>query len=245
MKQIHAFFIMITFCACGQSGEQRKQTQSDIPVNDVSIADTSKESKKLEDKAFELMMAEWEKHEDSLRNVILERKENIVLKESFMQEMYIRDVVKVSNDNLFIIIHFDLHGPDCGAPDCYTNEVSFSFRLGDTLIFPQKLQFREHLHGCVSKEERLTGDFELIEQTDRHIIYYSAAHKRTLVLFSSNKECGTTAYYFTDIKHNRVNGDNLYNITKDYNEEDENAIYPFTSSALTINEYEVFLPKER
>ena len=243
MRHILTFLILIVFCACGHNGAQNKPAQVDATIVDINIEDTPKASKRVENKkSVELMMAEWEKREDSLRNVILSKKRNVILKESFLQEMYIRDIVKVSNDSLYITIPFNLHGPDCGAPDCYTTDVSFSLRLGDTLIFPQKLQFQEHLHGCVSNEERLSGDFQLVEQTGRHIIYHSAGHKKTLVLFGSNKDCGTTAYYFTDIEQNRINGTNLYNITENYDEEDVNSIYPFTSHTLSIN-YEVFLSK--
>ena len=82
---------------------------------------------------------------------------------------------------------------------------------------------------------------KLVEETTNHVIYYSVQHKRTLVLFSSNKENGTTAFYFTGLGENRINGQNAYNVTKEYNDEDRNSIYPFTSWVLTINEYENFI----
>ena len=151
--------------------------------------------------------------------------------------------MSVSKDSLFVTIPFDLHGADCGAPDCYSTDISFSFKFGDTLIFPKILQFQEHEHGCVDKEKQLKESFQLVEQTDKHIIYHSTKYKRTLVLFRSNKANGTTAYYFTEVGRNKINGKNIYNIVKDYNEEDKNSIYPFTSWDLTTNEYENFLHK--
>jgi hemerythrin superfamily protein len=39
----------------------------------------------------------------------------------------------------------------------------------------------------------------------------------------------------------RINGKNIYKIMKDYNEEDENSIYPFTSWVLSTNDYENFI----
>jgi len=61
-----------------------------------------------------------------------------------------------------------------------------------------------------------------------------------LVLFSSNKENGTTAFYFTGVGLNRINGQNVYTIMNDY-KEDKDSIYPFTSWVLTTSEYENFL----
>lgn len=188
-----------------------------------------------------MTIPEWKKHEDSLRNEILESKKNKILKESFLQEMYIRKVVSDLKDSLSVTIPFNLHGPDCIAPDCYSTDLSFSFKLGDSLVFPEKLPFQEHEHGCVDKEKRLAGSFQLIEQTDKHVIYHSIKHKRTLVLFSSNDSCGTSAYYFAAVPPNKINGKNVYDIVKDYNEEDKNSIYPFTSWVLTTSQYENFL----
>jgi hypothetical protein len=62
-----------------------------------------------------------------------------------------------------------------------------------------------------------------------------------MVLFSSNKESGTTAFYFTGLGENRISGKNVYNITKEYNHQDKNSIYPFRSWILTTNEYENFI----
>lgn len=147
----------------------------------------------------------------------------------------------ISNDSVTVDIPFNVHGPDCGAPDCYSTDIRFSFKLGDKLIFPKNLPFTEHEHGCVDKEQKLSGTFQLIEESIKHVIYYSTKHKRTLVLFCSNKENGTTAYYFTGLGDNRINGQNVYNITKEYNDEDKNSIYPFTSWVLTTSEYENFM----
>lgn len=196
---------------------------------------------KIGNESMEEELVEWEKYEDSLRKEILRRKENKILKESFLQEMYIRNAVTVSEDSLFFKIPFDLHGPDCGASDCYSTDISFRFRLGDTLTFPKFLRIDEHEHGCVPKETRLAIDFQLVEQTDKYVVYHSVSLKRTLILFSSNEYTSTTAYYFTDVEQNSINGKNLFNIEKDYDSGDKESVYPFVSRMLTSNEYEHFL----
>ena len=239
MRQTLTFFIAVTFCFCGQKSKQIATAKDSVSTNSIDTSSTQK----IEDKTKEPTTLEWEKHEDFLRNEILNHKDNKTLKESFLQEMYIRNVVRVLKDSVLVNIPFNLHGPDCGAPDCYSTDISFGFRFSDTLAFPKDIQFQEYEHGCVDKEKRLTGRFKLIEQTNRYIIYHSINYKRTLVLFSSNKENGTTAYYFTGIGRNNINGKNVYKIVEDYDEENKNSIYPFTSWTLTTNEYEDFQHK--
>jgi hypothetical protein len=69
---------------------------------------------------------DWEKRQDSLRKKILKGKKNKILKESFLQEMYIRNVATISNGSAIVNIHFNVHGPDCGAPDCYSTDIIFA-----------------------------------------------------------------------------------------------------------------------
>lgn len=241
MRHIHTFLTILIFCSCGQQNEQTKTPQNATQLDSSNISPDLVVDEKLNNKTTDKDIVDWEKYQDSLRNEILNRKKNKLLKESFLQEMYIRNVATISNDSVYVNIPFDLHGPDCGAPDCYSTDISFSFKLGDKLIFPKKISFTEYEHGCVDKEQKLQGIFQLIEETTNHVIYYSTKHKRTLVLFSSNKENETTAFYFTGLAENRVNGQNVYNITTEYNDEDKNSIYPFRSWVLTTNEYENFL----
>ncbi|MGK2860371.1 MAG: hypothetical protein ACSLE0_00425 [Chitinophagaceae bacterium] len=242
MRQILTFLIISVLCSCGEQNEQAKPTLKNVVSNDSSIfPDNLATEGKAENRKTDYTPPDWKKQLDSLRNEIIKRKENRILKESFLQEMYIRNVVNVSKDSLFVDIPFNMHGPDCGAPDCYSTDVSFSFKLGSILVFPEKLQFQEHEHGCVEKESKLSGTFQLVEQTERHILYHSAKHKRTLVLFSLNDENGAVAYYFTEVGQNRITGKNVYSIRDVYNEKHKNSIYPFTSWVLTTNEYENFL----
>ncbi len=189
-----------------------------------------------------LNLSDWEQYQDSLRSEILKHKENKILKKSFLQEIYIRNLTEVHNDSLFVTIPFNVHSNDCGAPDCYTTEVSFSFKLTNILTFPKTIQFYEERYGCFDQYEKFSGVFQLIEQNSKYIIYHSSKYKRTLVLFSSYKEVGTSAYYFTDVNRDSINGKNIYTIRDEYNEDDPQLSYPFTSTILNTPEYEHFLP---
>jgi len=155
-----------------------------------------------------------------------------------LQEIYaIRNVVSVSGGIVFFDISFDLHGNDCGSPDCYRTDVSFNFKLGDTLKFPQKLAFQEHEDGCDTSEKKISGTFELQELNEKYVIYYSTKYKRTLVLFSSNKESGTYAYYVTDAKQNQINSKNVYQALKYFDEEGSFSLNIYRSSILLKREY--------
>ncbi|MEX1000935.1 MAG: hypothetical protein WDZ35_02360 [Crocinitomicaceae bacterium] len=237
MRQIFALLTILTLCSCGQQNEQTKTTPVIVSDDSSNKSDNSVTSEKTESKP----VSDWQQYQDSLRNEILKSKESEILKRSFLQEMYIRNVVTISNDSLRFLIPFNLHGPDCGAPDCYSTDISFSFKFGDTVIFPKNLSFQEHEHGCIDKEMHLSGNFKLFEQTDKHIIYHSNQHKRTLVLFSSNEYTETTAFYFTGVKKNKINGKNIYTIADVTDENFSEKDYPFTSWILTTNEYENFI----
>ena len=56
------------------------------------------------------------------------------LRNSFLKELYTCGVATVENDNVKVAIPFDVHGTDCGAPDCYTTEVRFAFPLRKEVV---------------------------------------------------------------------------------------------------------------
>jgi len=190
---------------------------------------------------------DWEAYRNSLRNKRLERKENNVLKGTFLREMYVRDIANVCGDSIVINIPFDAHSPyDCGAPDCYSTDVSVRFKLGNTFTFPHEAQFTEHERGCVEQETQISGIFRLTGQTDNHVIYHSSEYGRILVLFRKFDLVHTWAYYFTNIDTNinedSVTNENLYKIEEEHIEDGSaDQLFPFKSATLNNVEYETFL----
>ncbi|MBP7884901.1 hypothetical protein KAZ93_01810 [Patescibacteria group bacterium] len=184
--------------------------------------------------------AAWAKHQNDLRNEILEKKENTILKESFLQEMYIRNIVSVANGLVFVRIPFDLHANDCGSPDCYRTEVSFHFKIGNSLKFPQKIPFQEHEDGCDTSETKISGTLELKELTDDYVIYHSVKNKKTLVLFRTNEKSGEYAYYVTNAESTTINKDNVYTVLHEIDEDGQFTIDLYRSWVLSTNEYESF-----
>ena len=125
------YFIILTLCSCGQQNEQALTTQDNTLAQNITGIETSKSDEKVANETMESTILEWDKYQDSLRSLILRKKENKLLKESFLQEMYIRNIVSISKDSLFVRLPFNLHGPDCIAPDCYTTDISFGFKYKD------------------------------------------------------------------------------------------------------------------
>ena len=54
---------------------------------------------------------------DKQKEIISEH-DNKLLRNSILKELYARGVVTVENDSVKVVIPFDVHGADCGAPDC-------------------------------------------------------------------------------------------------------------------------------
>ncbi|MBC5838235.1 hypothetical protein [Flavobacterium muglaense] len=237
MKKTLIISTLLVLCSCGQETKQTKTALNTITRDSTVVSPSSATNGKINHQTIEKEIIDRNKNQDLLTNEMQKAKENKILKESFLQEMYAKKVVTISNDSIVVNIPFNLHGPDCGAPDCYSNDIRFSFKLKDKLLFPMNIRFTEHENGCVEKEQKLLGSFQLVEENSNHVIYYSTKYKRTLVLFSTDKRNGTSAFYFTGLEKNRITGQNVNNIKKEYNEDDKNSIYPFTSSALTTNKY--------
>ncbi|HEX6169950.1 MAG TPA: hypothetical protein VFZ33_09665, partial [Chitinophagaceae bacterium] len=114
MRSTLAFLIIIlAFCSCGQKGEQTETKSDNVAVDSMDNTASTKTSEKVTNNSTELTILEWQKQQDSIRNEILKTKKNQVLKKSFLQEMYIRNVASILRDTLFVTIPFDLHGADC------------------------------------------------------------------------------------------------------------------------------------
>lgn len=235
MKWTTLILLTLIICSCGQNS-QHIENQKEKTVIKVAVIDSSRTTSAFKNKDSNSTILKWEGKQDSLRNVLLQKLEHTSLKNSFLQEMYLRNVIQVSKDQLFVSIPFNLHGPDCGAPDCYSTIVSFGIKSKGPLVFPEKLNVEEQETGCIEKETKLTGIFQLIDQSDQFVMYHASKLKRTLVLFRTRNETGTLAYYFTEVNKNSINRKNVFNIMNDFNEEDPQAIYPFTSWILTTNE---------
>lgn len=237
MKHVISFLWIMGFCSCGE--QQAKQQAAEA----APVLDTGRKHAAAAHAAgiTDGDMQAWEQAQDSLRKEILKRKEDKRLRESFFQEFYIRDVVTLSGDSIQVHIPFNLHGPDCGAPDCYSTDLSFSLKYTGLVAFPAQLPFREKEHGCVPEETEIEGIFRLQERNDSIVIYHSAEHKRTLVLFSPAEAKRSAAWYFAGPSAGGITVKSFFHSSREEESEEPDDSYPYTSWILTTNDYEVFL----
>ena len=59
------------------------------------------------------------------QNVDEENLKDSTFVEQHLKAMFENDIISITEDSLFFVIPFDIHGFDCGAPDCYETVVSF------------------------------------------------------------------------------------------------------------------------
>ncbi len=225
------FFFSLLFLSC--SNTEKKEV----------ITEQTEESEKLIAKNENVIKAEltFEETQDSLRTVLLNSKPNENLKTSILQELYIRGLVNQNNDKIEFKLPFNLHGFDCGAPDCYSTDITFEITAKEPIEFPKTINFSLFEHGCeIEKEISEDGIFELVEQSPEFVNYYSKKQQSNLVIFIKKRKL----YYFPDTKPNSIKAELIDKIFDDFNEKDENAIVPYQSTIMTTNEYENFIQNE-
>ena len=213
-----------------------------ISISSFSQNDLEKQieliEKNIELKEEELTFAEIQ---DSLRIQLLNSKPNENLKSSILQELYIKGLVNQIKDKIRFDLPFNLHGFDCGAPDCYSTDILFEFTASDPIVFPNKIDFQLVEHGCgIEKDIKENGVFELVEQTLTYVNYYSKNQKSNLIIIGDKREL----YYFSDTKPNSIKVDLIEKLFEEYNEEDPKFTEPYQSTTMRNNDYGNFIRKE-
>lgn len=183
----------------------------------------------------------FEETQKSLRKQLLNAKPNENLKFSMLQELYIRGLVNQVNDKIKFELPFNLHGFDCGAPDCYSTDITFEIPTRKPIEFPKTVDFNLVEHGCgMEMEIAKDGIFKLVELAPEYVNYYSEKYGSNLVILGEKRKL----YYFPDTKRNSIKANSIDKILEAYDDEDENAIVPYQSTVMTTNEYENFIEKE-
>lgn len=178
---------------------------------------------------------------DSVKNILLQAKSNDLVKNSFLQEYYIRNVIVEKKDSLELILPFNLHGIDCGAPDCYTTELRIQLPIGQVILFPKKLIFTEKEMGCVEKESNLKGVMNLIAANEHYIMYGNAQYKKLLFLAKSNDKYSSLAYYFSDYNWMLKSKAAILQDVSKFDEGKSQAVDPYTSTVLSTKDYTLFI----
>ncbi|GJH40917.1 hypothetical protein RCZ04_14670 [Capnocytophaga sp. HP1101] len=188
---------------------------------------------------------DYDGYQRAIRKLVLQQKAENYLKNTCLEEFYLLGFASTTKDSIKVILPFNLHSFDCGAPDCYTTEVRFSLVKEKPIVFPEKLAFYEEQTGC-TENYHFKNVYKLVEATHKHVIYHCKAWRRTLVLFFP-KEKGSwsgDANYFVGASSKRFNGKNIYTVAQNYDEnktESEWNIAPYMIKSFKQREYEHML----
>ena len=178
---------------------------------------------------------QFEEVQDSLRQVLLDSKSNETLKAGLLQEFYLRALVDQKEDKVLFNLPFNIHGLDCGAPDCYSTDISFSIALSEPLEFPDKVDFKLIEQGCIDKEEAKNSVFILKEESQDYLNYFSEELKSNLII----KRNGDL-YYYPHLKSNSINTETI-DAMFETNGFDDADIVPYQSTVMTSNDYQQFI----
>jgi hypothetical protein len=182
-------------------------------------------------------MEKFQKRQDSLRNEILRIKNDKLLLNTVFEEHYIRGLVTNEKNFLKFELPFNLHSLDCGAPDCYTTELKFEIPNNSPLKLPNQIKINGTEYGCV-ENQNWTNDFKLVESNEQLVNYYSVDLKSNLYFTKKGR-----LIYFP---HEREKSISLMELDKMYHnwEFDDAEIAPYSSTTMTIMEYELFMDKK-
>ncbi|MDP8051245.1 hypothetical protein [Pasteurella atlantica] len=177
----------------------------------------------------------FEEEQEAIRQLLLNSKPNENIKSNpILQDLYIKGLVKQIDNKIHFNIPFNLHGLDCGAPDCYSSDLTFEIIATTPIQFPKKIDFTLLEHGCGIENAILKkGVFELVEASPKYVNYYSKQQNSHLVIQER------AVYYFPDTKPNEIK---VKSIKKIFKEGDEDKIpYQSTIMNAVYSEFEFLL----
>lgn len=178
----------------------------------------------------------FEIRQDSLRSELLKFKNDTLLLGTVIEEHYIRGLVKNEGDQLKFVFPFDLHAPDCGAPDCYTTELIFQISNKYPLKFPDEVEVKIYEYGCVKNQE-WSSSFSLAKFDKKQVNYYSADLRSNLYFTKDGR-----LIYFP---HNERRSLGFKELEEKLfkNESDGLEIPPYESTVMKSYEYANFFGK--
>jgi len=181
-------------------------------------------------------MESFQKRQDSLRGELLKIKNDELLLNTVFEEHYIRGLVINESNFLKFILPFNLHALDCGAPDCYTTELTFEISSNAPLKIPLNVIINGATYGCI-EDKNWSSDFALVELNEQLVNFYSAELQSNLYFTKKGR-----LIYFP---HEKGKSISLNELDKMYDrwEFDDAAIVPYLSTVMTTSEYDYFLNK--
>lgn len=258
MENISLIFIALCLMACNQGQKTVTTTEALTDTIRPSVIDTTaaawpkdtitvpplSKTDSLLQKLKVQYGEDYDGYMNAVRSLVLSKMKKSILKNTCLEEFYLQELAKTTNDSIVITLPFDLHGYDCGAPDAYTTEVRFSLPKETPIVFPDLLPFYEKQTGF--EEYHFKDTYELIEATSKHVIYHCEARRRTLVLFFPKVKGSWrgNVNYFVGVGRNRFNGKNIYTVREKFRDDkpaNEWNIAPYMLTRFNQIEYEYML----
>ena len=228
MKLTFFFFILLIISCSTNEKKDKINDQPEIATEKVTAKNKQVTNSELT----------FEETQDYLRKQLLNSKPNENLKSSILQELYIRGLVNQVEDKIKFELFFNLHGFDCGAPDCYSTDITFSIPIKKPIEFPRKINFSQKEHGCGIENDILEyGTFELIEQSSEYVNYYSKKQKSNLIIIADKRKL----YYFPDTKPNSIKVNLIDKLFEDYDELHPTFTEPYQSTTMRHSNYGDFI----
>ncbi|UII20311.1 hypothetical protein [Fulvivirga ligni] len=228
MKLLPSILLVILLISC-------------LPDRKQALSESDNETIQMLSDTDSLVMLDWQTTQDSLRKVLLKSKPDNFLKGSMLVELYIRNVITISDDSLYLNIPFNLHSFDCGAPDCYSTDLKFGFPHHNQLMFPDEITYGIHEHGCVDSELHLSGVMSKINQDDNFVSYYLKELHQTLIILADD-ERKEYAYLFEEVEPDSIQMNRIQELLSNL---PDTASVPYRSFQLITPEYEIFLGENR
>ncbi|WP_442265900.1 hypothetical protein ACSIGC_16640 [Tenacibaculum sp. ZS6-P6] len=217
--------------SCGEKKQEDKMIEKVITTKE----EVNQPKEKLLEKEQRL-----EKERKELRQKLLASKPDENLKNSLLAELYLRNLIHRNEESLEFNLVFDLHGFDCGAPDCYRTTIKFNIPYVNPISFPKTILFSFTEEGCgIDKEILRTGTFQLQEESEIGVNYYSKSEQSNLVIQKEGTQ--TNLYYFPNTTEGKVQLKSLNQFIESIDETNKENNAPYTSGIMNIHDYSVFL----
>ena len=174
---------------------------------------------------------------------MLDSKPDENLKNSLLAELYLRNLIHRNKEVIEFNLVFDLHGFDCGAPDCYSTTIKFNIPYVKPVSFPKTILFSFEEEGCtIDKEISREGIFQLQEESEIGVNYYSKSEKSNLVIQKEGTR--TNLYYFPNTTKGKIQLKSINQFIESIDEISEESKVPYTSVVMNMYDYSIFVQKE-
>lgn len=183
--------------------------------------------------------------QDSIRSVLVQSIQPKWIQQTVLEELYIRNAIEIDQNAVHLTFNFNLHGLDCGAPDCFSTDITFTIPLeNNKLVFPLKVIYTENEDGCIEHAYTLQSTFDYQDIQANYVILHDNKRHKTLLFFRDYRTYNSTAYYFPYLHKESSTLAAMLKLT-DVDDPTFNDVYfPYMSTALQVYDYSLFLDTE-